>query len=437
MADKTKILMVSHGHPDHSVGGGEIAAYNLHNALNIRDGFESVFFARHGKPELIHGGTPFAGTGRPGEVLFYATMPDWFRFSQPDKAAVWRDFREMLRVHRPDIVHFHHYFQLGLELFREVRNFDPTIKIVLTLHEYMAICNNEGQMIKPDTGALCYESSPSECARCFKKRNPQDFFLREQFIKSHFEVVDQFIAPSEFLKQRYVQWGIAASRIKVVENLLPGSDESRDRPPAMTDKVRLAYFGQINRFKGLDLLIKAMLQLPPEVQRRVQLDINGSGLEHQTTQFQKIVNSGLKQLGDSARLRGRYTPRELGRLLAGTDWMIVPSQWWENSPVVIMEAKRHGVPVICSDIGGMAEKVEHGRTGRHFLACRENALADAITWAVDNRDQQPDYAKAIAADFPGDAPLDAHINLYESLQSVVATSSAMSNDKVEPLRVAS
>lgn len=436
MDSKTKVLMVSHGHPDHTAGGGEIAAYNLHNALNDSDGFESVFFARHGNPELLHGGTPFAGTGRPGEVLFYATMPDWFRFSQPDKAAVWRDFREMLRVQRPDIVHFHHYFQLGLELFREVRNFDPSIKIVLTLHEYMAICNNEGQMIKPDTGALCYESSPSECARCFKNKNPQDFFLREQFIKSHFEVVDQFIAPSEFLKQRYVEWGIDASRIEVVENMLPGTSAPRDSNSAMTDKVRLAYFGQINRFKGLDLLIKAMLLLPRDIQRRVQLDINGSGLEHQSAKFKGIVKSGLKELGDSVRLRGRYTSHELGRLLAETDWMIVPSQWWENSPVVILEAKRHGVPVICSDIGGMAEKVEHGRTGRHFLARRENALADAIIWTVDNRDQQSIYADAIAAEFPENAPLATHIDLYASIRSAAA-SNGPAADNVEPLRAAS
>ena len=143
----------------------------------------------------------------------------------------------------------------------------------------------------------------------------------------------------------------------------------------------------------------------------------------------------MKQLGDSVRLRGRYTPRELGRLLAETDWMIVPSQWWENSPVVIMEAKRHGVPVICSDIGGMAEKVEHGRTGRHFLARRENALADAIAWAVDNRDQQAEYAKAIAAEFPGDAPVDAHIDLYEAMRT--SASSTLATDNVETLRAAS
>ena len=85
----------------------------------------------------------------------------------------------------------------------------------------------------------------------------------------------------------------------------------------------------------------------------------------------------------------------------------------------------------------MAEKVEHGRTGRHFLARRENALADAITWAADNRDQQPEYAKAIAAEFPGDAPLDAHINLYESMRSNAGASSTLAKDNVETLRAAS
>ncbi len=191
----------------------------------------------------------------------------------------------------------------------------------------------------------------------------------------------------------------------------------------------MAYFGQINRFKGLDLLIKAVCQLPRDIQRRIRLDINGSGLKNQPQKFQDVVSDGLEELGDTIRLRGRYTSRELGRLLAETDWMIVPSQWWENSPVVIMEAKRHGVPVICSDIGGMAEKIEHGRTGRHFLARREDALADAIIWAVENRDQQPQYAKAIAAEFPGDAPLVQHTKLYSKLQAT--------SDNVEPLRVAS
>ena len=81
MSSKRKVLMISHGHPDYNKGGGEIAAYNLHCAINAGDEFQSVFMARHDQKSLVHGGTAFAGTGRPGEILFHSSMPDWFYFS--------------------------------------------------------------------------------------------------------------------------------------------------------------------------------------------------------------------------------------------------------------------------------------------------------------------------------------------------------------------
>ena len=162
MPKPARVLVISHGHPDHSKGGGEIAAYNLHNSINATMGFESVFLARHNDRTLLHGGTAFSGTGKPGEVLFYTNTPDRFQFSQPDKARVWRDFRELLERVEPDVVHFHHYLHLGIELLREVKNYNPDLPLVLTLHEYFGICHNLGQMIKTDSGALCHQSSPAD-----------------------------------------------------------------------------------------------------------------------------------------------------------------------------------------------------------------------------------------------------------------------------------
>lgn len=427
-----RIVTVSHGHPDFNAGGAEIASYRLHKALR-EEGHNSVYFARHGENELLHGGTPFGGTGRPSEVLFYSQMPDWFRFSQPDKARVWRDFREFLGKTKPEIVHFHHYFQLGVELISEVRNFDPSIKIVVTLHEYMAICNNEGQMVKPVTEAssvihpvLCHESSPSSCSRCFSNKTPQDFFLRKQFIQSHFDVVDQFVAPSEFLASRYVEWGIEKDRICVIENLLESDIDNEEAVASQVepvnsegngDRLNLAFFGQINRFKGIDVLLKAIQHLPRSEINKINLTINGSGLEHQTESFQKKFNSAVDRLTGTVSMRGRYSSAELPSLMASTDWIIIPSIWWENSPVVILEAKKYGVPVICSDIGGMAEKIVHGETGRHFAARREESLAEQILWVLNNREKQATYAKNIANAYPGRKSYHQHVELYESLLS--------------------
>ena len=423
-----RTLVVAHGHPDLAKGGGEIAAHNLHAGLAADPRFESTFLARHAENRLVHGGTPFAGTGRPNEILFHATMPDWFRFSQPDKARIWRDFREALETCRPDVVHFHHYLFIGLEAIREARAWNPDVRIVLTLHEYFAICHNEGQMVKRTDGSLCHESSPAECARCYPSRSPQDFMLRREFVGAHFDLVDRFVAPSRFLKSRYAAWGLDPARIDVIENVLDpraraaDADAARDAPaapPGRARRIRLGYFGQINAFKGLDVLLEALALLPPEALARVRLDVNGSGLERQPGPWRKRVERLIARLGDAVRLRGPYRQDELGALMEATDWMIMPSTWWENSPVVILEANRHALPVIAAGIGGMAEKVEHGVTGLHFLARRAESLAERIADAVEDPGLRGRFAAELRQRRArgADAAFDAHAALYEVLHA--------------------
>ena len=72
--------------------------------------------------------------------------------------------------------------------------------------------------------------------------------------------------------------------------------------------------------------------------------------------------------------------------MASVDWVVVPSIWWENSPLVIQEAFLHGRPVICSDIGGMAEKVDDGVNGLHFRTGDPRSLAQAIRRATSSPD---------------------------------------------------
>ena len=68
------------------------------------------------------------------------------------------------------------------------------------------------------------------------------------------------------------------------------------------------------------------------------------------------------------------------------DWTVVPSTWWENSPVVIQEAFHQGRPIIASDIGGMAEKVRDGIDGLHFHVSNPESLAEAMTRAIREPD---------------------------------------------------
>src|SRR3989449_4054162 len=110
--------------------------------------------------------------------------------------------------------------------------------------------------------------------------------------------------------------------------------------------------------------------------------IHGANLDLQPVEFQRQVNELLAACKDNVTLVGRYQPESLARLMAGVDWVVVPSIWWENSPLVIQEAFLHGRPVICSDIGGMAEKVADGVNGLHFRTRDSADLAATIRRAV-------------------------------------------------------
>ena len=419
MPEKSRILIIAHGHPDNSKGGGEVAAYNLHNKLNTTDNYHSVFLARHKRDELLHPGSLLSGTGRPNEVLLHSTRNNYFLHSQHNKVLVGREFRQTLERVNPDIIHFQHYVHLGLELIREARAFNPQVRIVLTLHEFIAICNNSGQMMTTGNN-LCHESSPSACVNCFPQHPPQDFLMRKLFFKAHFDLVDTFISPSQFLKARYIDWGIPAEKINVIENLLDDSkykvNPSQTIDTAATAEcVRFSFYGQINWFKGLDVLLKAVEKLPKEIRDRTQLDINGTGLEEQPEQLRNQIQHLVDSMLDVVHMRGPYTQTDLCTLMHSSHWMIVPSKWWENSPMVILEARKHGLPVICSDIGGMAEKIEDKVTGLHFQVGRPDALARAITWAVENPDQQMQFAHEIKESYRDGEAFEQHSQLYKDL----------------------
>ncbi len=383
-ADRQKILIVAHGHPETNTGGGELAAYDSFKEMVKRPDVDAYFLAR-AEGGSGHGGTPFSLREGSREILWHSEMPDVFNFSQPNKHIVWSHFRDFLRNLQPDVVHFHHYLHLGIELLREVKRANPDTRLVVTLHDYWALCHNNGQMVKTGTRALCNRSAPDDCHRCFPLYAPTDFFLRELFIKSHFEVVDLFISPSEFLRQRYIDWGLPEDRIVMLENgQVPEEAPPPRELPRHGRRSTFGFFGQVNPFKGIHVLLEAVEKLPAKTRSRFRLDLHGANLEMQDREFAEQIVELLEAQEATVRFFGPYRHEELRGLMARVDWVIIPSTWWENSPLVIQEAFKFGRPVICSDIGGMAEKVTPGVNGLHFRAGNALDLADRIEEAVES-----------------------------------------------------
>ncbi|MBW8190747.1 glycosyltransferase family 4 protein [Neiella marina] len=402
-----RVLVVAHGHPDLNKGGAEMAAYNMFNEFRRQD-VDAFFLAR--TDQKPHGGAAFSSRNSDREILFHTTMDDWFLFSNIKTRHMWQEFRDLLMLIKPDVVHLHHYFLLGIEMMQEIRTSLPKCKIVLTLHEYLGICHQKGLMVKP-SGKLCYKASPRDCHGCFPDKQPGDFFLREQYIKRIFSVVDQFVSPSAFLKQRYVDWGLDFNRIEVIENgQLPTDKLKRDDSPL--SKVRLAFFGQINPYKGIDVLLHAVKSLPKKVQYQLSVEIHGANFELQSGQYQKSTHKLLDQLTHVVKMCGAYEAREMPKLLSRVDWVVVPSKWWENSPMVIQEAFTQKVPLIVSDIGGMAEKVLDGINGIHFGAGNAMDLARVIESVVANRALQNEYSANIRPPMSIEECINQHADLY-------------------------
>lgn len=366
MSQKHRILVTAHGHPDFHLGGGELAAYNLFKAYGDRPDVEAAYFlARHDRGR---GPTGAISPRRGNEYLWEQTVYDWFRMKAANADCLHYGFSEFIRKVRPTIVHLHHYVHLGLEYIQVIKQIDPSIRIVVTLHEYVAICFNHGQMIKTGSNRLCFRETSDDCARCFPELSPEDFWLRKHRYHSYFDLVDQFVTPSDFLRQRYIAWGIAPERIVTIENGQASRDPLPPRPLAESEtRNRFGFFGQINPFKGVHVLLQALAALKKSERREIVLEIHGANLETQTPGFQEMIarlRAPLEQEG-TVQWIGPYEPFQMPSRMAAVDWVVIPSLWWENSPMVIQEAFTLGRPVVGSDIGGMAEKITNGVDGVH------------------------------------------------------------------------
>lgn len=383
---RPKVLLVVHSHPAVRPGGGERYALELYKALRKQDDFEPVLVARIG-PEsgatLDGRDTPISMVDGDPNQYFVFTSPkdfDFFTLTAANKSLLTRHFADFLLAQRPDVVHFQHTLFLGNDLISLTRRILPDVPILYTLHEYLAICHRHGQMIRTRRDELCTEASPRRCHECFPGISPQQFFLRKRLTQAHFEHVDLFVAPSRFLLERYVAWGIPRDRIRYEKFGDFPFDESY-QAERQGPHDRLGFFGQLSTYKGVTVLLEAM-KLLAERGSSAHLSLHGANLEIQPEDFQAEFNELLAGAASNVSMLGRYEHRDVPRLMAEIDWVVMPSTWWENSPLVIQEAFQHGRPVICSDIGGMAEKIQDGVNGLHFHVGNPRSLAEVIERAT-------------------------------------------------------
>lgn len=408
----TRILYLCHGHPALVPGGTETVAHDLFRAVRERRDCEAMFIGcvsplhREARPE-----SRLQAIGRSAdELLLWVGAFDRFSIAQAETRGFAEAMGELLTSFRPDIVHFHHLSRLGLEAVLLTRRVAQGAKIVLTLHDYHAICANDGLMTSAGAGRLCRGADPDTCHACLPEIAPQRFAARTMHVQNVLRQIDQFIAPSRFLRDRYLAWGLPAAKIELIANGLPVVPVA---PAARRSRRTFGFFGNIAPHKGVLVLLDAVRRLA-EQDPDARLHLHG-GINFQPEPFRRAFDEALAAVQPVVRFHGAYDRSDLPQLMAKVDWVVVPSVWWENAPVVIAEAFQHGRPVICANVGGMAEMVRDGGSGLHFQVGDAADLARVMHRAVDQRGLWGRLVVGIPEPVTVAETTERHLALYDTL----------------------
>lgn len=378
-----RIALVVHKFPPASYGGTEVYALNLARGLSARHEV-AVFYRDDGD------GTRFREEQVQRDGFTVWRVGRAFRAEKASPAALFFDtfynpeveqsFQRFVEAFKPDLIHFQHLMLLSYRLPALSRS----IPQLLTLHDYWFLCANS-QLIWPDAQLCRGKALGMNCARCATARIGSPllnvgrpafaalFQLRDALVRRAALRIGRFISPSHFLKQQYVQAGFPAQPFAVLEN---GVDVARlrsfPRVPASDGRLRVTYLGALAWQKGVHVLVEAARELDPQ---RVAVRVYGNPdtFPDYSARLRALANP------QTTIFEGPVPNAEVGRVLAQTDVLAVPSLWYENSPVVIQEAHAVGVPLLASDTGALPEKVGRGGSlvPRGEVAAWRAALA---TW---------------------------------------------------------
>ena len=410
------ILYVCHGHPRYATGGGELAAWRLFEAFSADGG--AAFLAAAPHLETLPPGCEVMSVGARQWLIKPSLSP--LQHGSEVNLQEGGALHQALAALKPDVVHLHHYVHVGIDLVHALRRWFPTAAFLFTLHDYWGPCAYEGRLLRR-SGALCEGPKPDDCAECIGKKGRADLVIRQLRLQRMLAEIDHFLSPSLFLKKRYVDWGLEANRISVVENL-PAAGEAQlvHRLTEVKRELVLGFFGQVNPWKGIDCIVEAVI-LARKTSPQLRLEIHGCGEDDLQPgrsphhQFAARLKRLVDQLGlQAVRLCGRYRPEQLRERMAGVDVVVMGSIWYENAPMVIQEAFLFGRPVLAPRLGGMAEKVQEGRSGLLFAPGDAADLARLLQRCCDESELLPQLQQHVQAmPLKGEKSLVQHQRLYK------------------------
>jgi len=369
-----KILMVSTYYPPNHIGGDAVMVQYLSTELAKR-GHEVEVFCSPSVREVVHKRDIVKPkpSGDQVRVHEYAAL---LKRGEPALSyclGLWGRARNRLQeissALKPDVVHWHNTKAF---IARPTRL--GTERTVYTAHDYFAVCPKT-HLIKHD-GELCDRARQCQLCLLRSQKYPQLWRVGSKRVFD-FPENSIIICPSEFMAKRLRADGIRNTH--VIRNFAPDRGTfSNDRT---TPKDTLTYVGIMEKHKGPHRLLEAFAA--SKTQQGFNLALVGEGSIRGTL----LDRSHAQGIVDRVRIPGFVDQTELDSILRRTAAVFVPSEWFENCPLVVPEAYSRSIPVVASSIGGLPEIVGDESGSILFQAGSEEMMARAMTKLWEERER--------------------------------------------------
>ncbi len=349
-------ILICHNYYQHA--GGEDRAFHADVDLLRRHGHEVIEYTENNTAIQQQRG-----------VVDLALTTVW-------SARTHRLLSRLLRAARPDVAHFHNTFPLiSPSAYYACR--DAGVPVVQTLHNYRLVCPcatlyRDGHVCQDCVGrpfawpgilGACYRQSRTATAAVALMSTAHTIMRTWQ------RLVARYLVPTDFARSRLtsVAGGLPPELVVVRPNFVdpdPGAGDHRGG--------YLLYVGRLVPQKGLETLLRAA-----ERYRGGRLMIVGDGPLANLVQDATRHSTHIQWLG-------QRSAAEVRELMGAATALLFPSEWYETFGLVVVEALARGTPVIASDLGGIRELVEPGRTGLLFPPGDADQLAERMRWACEH-----------------------------------------------------
>jgi len=395
----------------------------VNNYYYLRGGSERVLFGDEAALRALgHQVLPFSVHDERNEK---AATADWFSaIPDPQRPglrnqvragvgyvyapAIGRDFGAFLDRFQPEVVHCHNiYGRLTTAVLDQAQR--RSIPVVLTVHDQKLVCPAYVALRQGQPCQLCQDGGYWRCLRwkCHKNSLPGSLIYTVESYANRwlnkYNSVNRFLCPSNFLRESLIRCGVEPHRTVYHPNALPVSDYD----PACAVGDYILYAGRLSEEKGLRTLLRAARHLP------LPLRIAGTGplekeLREETVRRQLPVTFDGYQSGAALR--------DLFRQAA---FSVVPSEWFENASMAVLESFAYGKPVLATAIGGNPELVVDGETGSLFPPGDADALAKAAQQLLSDQSALEQMARnarrLIEQRFNQRQRTEALIRIYQQL----------------------